>query len=1256
MLFCATGLWAQTLIDGIYYKFDENTQTATVTNKIGDSSGSNSYSGSITIPSTVAYNGTSYSVTSIGDYAFYRCTGLTNITIPNGVTKIGNHAFYYCSGLTSVTIPNSVTSIEIRAFSGCGNLVYNTSGNAKYLGNDANPYLYLYAPISQDITSCEINESCKIIADYAFNNCRGLTSVTIPNSVASIRDYAFNNCSNLTNITIGENVTSIGESAFSGCDNLVYNTSGNAKYLGNNTNPYLYLCTPISQNITSCGINENCKIIADNAFYRCSELASVTIPNSVTSIGEKAFYNCSKITSITIPNSVTSIGSSAFDRCSGLTSVKVVVTDCSVFCNNDLTYRIGLPVYLIDKDGNEIKEIVIPNDVTNIGDYAFYGCSRLTSIMIPNSVTSIGSSAFYDCTGLASVTIPNSVTSIGSSAFYNCSNIETADINSQAALDVISFTDKLTSINLGSGITNIRNRAFYKCTGLTSITIPNSVMSIGGSAFQNCIGLKNVTIVEGLTDIDDDAFSGCSELTNIEIPNSVTRIGKGAFSGCDNLVYNTYDNAKYLGNSGDPYMHLYKAVSQDITSCKINENCKFITYYAFEKCAKLTSITIPKSVTSIEDYAFYQCTGLTNVTIGEGVASIGSCAFSKCTSLTRVNIQSSVASFENYVFSGCSNLTNIIVPCGEYDYFKNAISQYASIIYENCTFEITTNVNNENYGTVTNGGIFLNETIQLTATPNDHYHFVKWNDGNTDNPRTVQVTQDSTFTAVFAIDEHNVTISKNISAAGTVTGDGNYEYGTNITLTAIPNAHYLFVNWSDGDTENPRTVKVTQDSTFTAIFEIDEHNVIISKNLSAGGTVAGEGVYKHGTSITLTATPSEHYHFVKWYDGSTQNSRTVQVTQDSTFTAIFAIDEHNVTLSKNISAAGTVTGDGVYEYGTNITLTATPNEGYRFKGWSDGAIGKSRELTVTKDIDLIANFVPLYTLKTLASASQGSVSGGGIYEDGEVATLVANAKPGYVFAQWADGNDENPRYVTVDGNKTYTAIFIEGEQDKYMITWKNWDGRVIKTSEVSYGEVPVFNGEKPTRPDEAGYTFTFNGWSPTIAAASQNAEYTAKYIQTATEAEKTTIENEGDISITITDNTALFTWPENASADTYTLTITRNDEVFCSLTFDGQGRLINLNFPNLRASAEGYRFTVTGLNSGTDYAYDLKAKNGAATVSEYTGEFRTSGDAATAAPEAEESIVETARYDINGRPLNAPMKGVNIVKYSDGSFEKEFVR
>ena len=474
MLFCATGLWAQTLIDGIYYKFDENTQTATVTNKIGDSSGSNSYSGSITIPSTVAYNGTSYSVTSIGDYAFNECSGLTSITIPNSVTTIGRSAFKNCTGLTIITIPNSVTTIESSAFSGCN----------------------------------------------------GLTRVTIP--------------------------------------------------------------------------------------------------NSVTSIGSSAFSNCTGLTSVTIPSSVTSIGISAFSRCTGLTSV------------------------------------TIGEGVTRIGLYAFSGC-----------------------------------------------------------------------------------------TGLTNVTIPNSV-----------------------TTIESSAFSGCTGLTNITIPNSVTSIGAWAFSGCTGL----------------------------------------------------TSVTIPSSVTTIGNYAFYNC----------------------------------------------EELTSIIVPCEKYDYFVGMLTEYAAIIYENCTFEVAVNANNEDYGTVT--------------------------------------------------------------------------------------------------------------------------------------------------------------------------------------------------------------GSGVFKMGQTIQLTATANEGYRFKGWSDGVMDASREITVTKDTSITANFVALYTIKALASASQGTVIGGGVYEDGETATLVANPNPGYIFTQWVDGSDENPRTVTVDENKTYTAIFIEEESET------------------------------------------------------------------------------------------------------------------------------------------------------------------------------------TAVSETEESIVETARYDINGRLLTAPTKGVNIVKYSDGSFEKEFVR
>ena len=1009
MLFCATGLWAQTLVDGIYYDLSASAKTASVTSDYVNYA---KYSGNITIPSTVTYNGTPYSVTSIGWGAFYGCTELTSITIPNSVTSIEDSAFFDCSGLTSVTIPSRVTSVGNDAFHGCSGLETITaeSGNTEYYseGNcliEKNSKVLILgcrnSVIPNDVTS---------IGSSAFSGCRGLASVTIPNSVTSIGWNAFYGCTGLTSVTIPNSVTSIGWNAFYNVKHVIYTGSATGS-------PW----DAISVN----GFVDGDFVFSDNTKTQLVAYigtgGDVSIPNSVTSIESRAFYGCSGLTSITIPNSVTSIGWNAF-----------------------------------------------------------YGCKGLTSVTIPSSVTSIESQAFYGCSGLTSVTIPNSVTSIGDYAFYDCGNIETASINSQTALSEITFTDKLTSITLGDNITSIKTSAFSGCTGLTSITIPSSVTSIESQAFYGCSGLTSITIPNSVTSIERYAFRGCSGLASVTIPNSVTSIGESAFRGCTGLkeVINKSELNIKKGSTANGY----------------------VAYYADYVCNGGKAV--------IDDFIFSDRDKTLVKYIGDGGDITLPEDFNGEEYIVGANM-----------FDGSTGLTSIIVPCDRYDYFKGAITRYSSIVYGNCTFEVKTNVNNENYGTVTESGIFKKgQTLQITATPSEHYHFVKWNDNNTQNPRTVQVTRDSTFTAVFAIDEH-----------------------------------YVFIN-------------------------------------------------------------------------------------------------------KNISDAGTVTGDGVYEYNTTVQLTATANEGYRFKGWSDGVMDASREITVTKDIDITANFVALYTLKTIASASQGSASGGGIYEDGEIVTLVANAKPGYVFAQWADGNDENPRYVTVDGNKTYTAIFIEGEQDKYMITWKNWDGRVIKTSEVSYGEVPVFNGEKPTRPDEAGYTFTFNGWSPTIAAASQNAEYTANYIQTATEAEKTSIENEGDISITTTDNTALFTWPENASADTYTLTITRNDEVFCSLTFDGQGRLINLNFPNLRASAEGYQFTVTGLNSGTDYAYDLKAKNGAATVNEYTGEFRTSGDVTTAAPEAEESIVETARYDINGRPLTAPTKGVNIVKYSDGSFEKEFVK
>ena len=429
-------------VGGIYYDLNNDDKTASVTYMgFYSSDNKDAYVGNIVIPESTTYNGTIYSVTSIGGYAFDGCSGLTSVTIPNSVTSIGNGAFAYCSGLTSVTIPNSVTSIGDGTFHGCSGLTSVTIPNSvTSIGEGAFAYC-------SGLTSVTIPNSVASIGDHAFNGCSGLTSVTIPNSVTSIGKCAFQSCSGLTSVTIPNSVTSIGEYAFWGCSGLTSVTIPNSvtsigKYafcgcsgltsvtvdknngtydsrdncnaiIETSTNKLIVGCknTTIPNSVTSIG---------KAAFWGCSGLTSVTIPNSVTTIGDAAFYGCSGLSSVTIGNSVTSIGEIAFSRCSGLTSV-VVDKNNGTYDSRDNCNAI------IETSTNKLivgcKNTTIPNSVTSIGKAAFSGCSGLTSVTIPNSVTSIGDSAFRGCSGLTSVSIPKSVTSIGGYAFSYCSGL-----------------------------------------------------------------------------------------------------------------------------------------------------------------------------------------------------------------------------------------------------------------------------------------------------------------------------------------------------------------------------------------------------------------------------------------------------------------------------------------------------------------------------------------------------------------------------------------------------------------------------------------------------------------------------------------------------------------------------------------------------------------------------------------------------------------------------------------------------------------
>ena len=398
----------------------------------------------------------------------------------------------------------------------------------------------------------------------------------------------------------------------------------------------------IPESVTYNEVVYNVKAIGDNAFCYCSGLTSVTIPNSVTSIGYYAFRECSGLTSVTIPSSVTSIGSRVFDDCSGLTSMIVekgnTVYDSRNNCNA-----------IIESSSNTLifgcKNTIIPNDVTSIGEYAFYECSDLTSVTIPNSVTSIGSYAFSGCSGLTSITIPNSVTSIGSSAFLNCSGLTSIIVengntiyDSRENCSAIIETERNTLITgckntvIPNSVTSIGDAAFAGCSSLTSITIPNSVTSIDHAAFSHCSSLTSITIPNDVTSIGEYAFHECSGLTSVTIPNSVSSIDNGAFSHCCSLTSITIPNS--------------------VTS---------IGKYAFSYCIGLTSLTIPNSVTSIGDGAFIVCSGLTSVTIPISVTSIGTGVFCGCSGLTSVTIPNSVTNIREEMFSGCSSLTSVTI-------------------------------------------------------------------------------------------------------------------------------------------------------------------------------------------------------------------------------------------------------------------------------------------------------------------------------------------------------------------------------------------------------------------------------------------------------------------------------------------------------------------------------------------------------------------------------------------------------------------
>ncbi len=580
-------------------------------------------------------------ITNVGNYAFYACQYLTDVTLPSTITSIGSNAFYSCSEVTSITIPDMVTNIGDRAFMYCNGL-----------------------------SSIHIPVNVAVIGEYAFMDCRGLESFTVDinnPSYSSDEGILYNKnktvliqCpSKKANVTVPQTVISIGENAF-------YN----------------------NEQLTSIIIPDNVVSIGKACFERCINLSTVSLGNGLTDIGDSAFHYCTKLTSIVIPDNVTSLGEYAFYSDQQLSSVTL---------GSGIT-KINNSVF---RDCVKLTEITIPAGVTEIDEYAFYNCFKLETVHLPNNIVSIGNSAFQYCSELTEINIPQSTRSIGDSSFYMCAALSEVDLSQVETIGDQAFhgctlLNTVATNNLLNSAGQIGGNAFTQCAALksialgpdasfqdntfdadieliisfnntvaiqkavslslafkrycgnpfyivdenlkliaytnensSSITVPAPIAAIGNDVFKNHTEIVQVTIPETVTAIGMDAFY-YTGLTSVVIPDSVRSLGTTAFCMCKNLESITFGTGAAVLPTG------VAGQCDVLTSVTIPEGVTTIKNLAFHGDKQLTELTLPNTLTTIEQNAFGM-TKIAELRLPDGITTITN-AFDEMASLMDVYV------------------------------------------------------------------------------------------------------------------------------------------------------------------------------------------------------------------------------------------------------------------------------------------------------------------------------------------------------------------------------------------------------------------------------------------------------------------------------------------------------------------------------------------------------------------------------------------------------------------------------------------
>ena len=703
---------------------------------------------------------------------------------------------------------------------------------------------------------------------------------------------------------------------------------------------------------------------------------------------------------------------------------------------------------LIIPDSVEYDGVKYP--VSAIGFEAFeYATMR--SVQIPNTVRTIVIRAFCACDSLTSLVIPNSVTSIGMQAFAGSFNI--------------------TSIVLPDSLITIEQGIFENDTSLISVVVPDAVVSVGFGAFSQCYSLRSVTFGISVGSIGGLAFWGCRNLDSLIFKSNVAPwVGENLFPDApDTLVIDIPCGSyhSYYAAFGSNHTYVVPSVNFSMSVSSLNPDWGTVNVVqdADQQDVRCDSSAVIQAVANYGYHFLQWSDGETNNT-----------RIVQLTSDTTI-----VAIFEpnRYIIRGVAYDTTMgyvsgndtvnyldtviltAVPKYGYSFLRwndytghSSNPQYITdnprqvIATENKsfaafftlnTYTLTVNVDTSIHGNCTGSGSFLyltNNTI--TATANYGYHFTTWSDGNTNNPRTITLTQDTHFVAIFSKNQYTVTGQTNDNVMGVVSGSATVDYLDSVTLTATSNYGYHFLRWSDHNTDNPRTVVATYNIYLTAVFDFNKYTITLSADSSIHGAVSGAGNYNYLSNRTISANPNYGYHFSAWSDGNTNNPRIITLTHDTSFTAFFDRNRYSITALSSDTSKGIAYGSDTAYYLDTMTVIAVANYGYKFYRWEGTLLqgdnlrtgvfyGDTLNISLIGDIVLNAIFLPdtFNLMLSVDTSIHGTVSGAGSYDYLSEHTITATANYGYHFALWDDGNTDNPRTIVLTQDTHIIAMFAK---------------------------------------------------------------------------------------------------------------------------------------------------------------------------------------------------------------------------------------